>query len=129
MGLAYIDMQSIHRDGDYREAIFLTVYAHPITNAHGYQLDRIAQETAFDCQNHTFALISTVGFLEGRQTGRSSGRADEWKSTVREVPKDAFSQRTFDIICNAPLAPMPEPAPSDADAAATVNLPTVPRND
>jgi hypothetical protein len=126
LALAYIDMDSIHRDGDYRVATYLTVYVNPITNAHGYKLDRIAQDTAFDCNKHTFALVATFGYFEGKPAGRSSGKPDEWKDNVRDLPKDPFSQRAFDVICNAPLAPMPEPTPSAEDAAATVRLPSSP---
>ena len=126
LALAYIDMDSIHRDGAYRVATFLTVYVNPITNAHDYKLDRIAQDTAFDCDKHTFALVSTFGYFEGKPAGRSSGKPDEWKDNVRDLPKDPFSQRAFDVICNAPLAPMPEPTPSVEDAAATVRLPSSP---
>jgi hypothetical protein len=126
LALAYIDMDSIHVDGGYRVATFLTVYVNPITNAHGYKLDRIAQDTAFDCDKHTFALVSTFGYFEGKPAGRSSGKPDEWKDNVRDLPKDLFSQRAFDVICNAPLAPMPEPTPPAEDAAATVRLPSLP---
>jgi len=126
LALAYIDMASIHRDGDYRVATFLTVYLHPITNAHGYKLDRIAQESAFDCNNHTFALVSTIGYFQGKEAGRSSGKSGDWRGNVRDLPKDVYSTRAFDVICNAPLAPSPEPAPSNEDAPATVRLPAVP---
>jgi hypothetical protein len=129
LALAYIDLDSIHRDGDFRIATFLTVYLNTVTNRHGYKLDRIAQETAFDCANHGFALVSTVGYLHGKEAGRSSGKSDDWKDNVAELPKDMYSTRAFDITCNAPLAPTPEPAPAAADDPATVNLPAAPTPD
>lgn len=126
LALAYIDLDSVHREGDYRVATFLTVYLHPITNSHGYKLDRIGQDTAFDCSNHTFALVSTIGYFEGKAAGRNSGKSGDWKDNVRELPKDMFSVRAFDVTCNAPLAPTPEPAPAADDEPATVRLPAVP---
>jgi hypothetical protein len=120
--LAYVDMDSIHADGPYRVATFLTVYSNPTANAHGIKLDRIAQETAFDCAKHTFALVSTVSYFEGKKTGSSSG-AQDWKTQFNGVYPDGFSQRAFDVTCNAPLITNPPPAAA-ADAPANVRLPT-----
>jgi hypothetical protein len=126
LALAYVDMDSIHRAGEYRVATFLTVYLYPITNAHEYKLDRIAQETAFDCDKHTFALVSTIGYFQGKPTGRNSGNGEDWKDNARDLPQDTFSTRAFDVTCNAPLAPYPEPAPTVSDAPGTVRLPAAP---
>jgi hypothetical protein len=123
LGVAYVDLDSIHKDGIYRVAMFLTVYESPPPNAHEIKLDRIAQQTAFDCDKHTFSLISTVGYFQGKQSG-SSHIGDDWKARFKGVYQDVFSQRAFDITCNAPLAPTPEPAASPADSPATVRLPT-----
>ena len=124
LGVAYVDLDSIHKDGIYRVAMFLTVYESPPPNAHDIKLDRIAQQTAFDCDKHTFSLISTVGYFEGKQSG-SSHNGDDWKVRFKGVYGDVFSQRAFDVTCNAPLAPNPEPAASPADSPATVRLPTM----
>lgn len=125
LGVAYVDLDSIHQDGIYRVAIFLTVYASPPPNLHDIKLDRIAQQTAFDCAKHTFSLISTVGYFEGKQSGKSHINDEDWKVRFKGVYTDVFSQRAFDITCNAPLAPSPEPAASPADSPATVRLPTM----
>jgi hypothetical protein len=122
LGLAYVDMDSIHPDGPYRVATFLTVYSNPTANAHGIKLDRIAQETAFDCDKHTFSLVSTVSYFEGKKSGSSSG-GEDWKTRFNSVYTDGFSQRAFDVTCNAPLVTNPPPAAA-ADAPANVRLPT-----
>jgi hypothetical protein len=123
LGLAYVDMDSIHEDEQYRVATFLTVYSNPTSNAHGIKLDRIAQETAFDCAKHTFALVSTVSYFEGKKTGSSSA-TDDWKTRFKGVYEDGFSQRAFDVTCNAPVVSKPPPAAA-ADAPANVSLPTM----
>lgn len=124
LALAYLDLDSIHLDGIYRVATFLTVYRYPPANVHDVKLDRIAQQTAFDCAKHTFSLISTISYFEGKQSGASPRDKGDWKTQFKGVFDDAFSQRAFDTTCNAPLATTPEPAASPADAAATVSLPT-----
>jgi surface-adhesin protein E len=123
LGLAYVDMDSIHEDEQYRIATFLTIYSNPTSNAHGIKLDRIAQETAFDCAKHTFALVSTVSYFEGKKTG-SSSPSDDWKTRFKGVYEDVFSQRAFDVTCNAPVVAKPPPAAA-ADEPATVRLPTM----
>lgn len=122
LGLAYVDMDSIHADGRYRVAMFLTVYSNATSNEHGIKLDRIAQETAFDCEKHTFSLVSTVSYYAGKKTGSSSGD-DDWKTRFKGLYADPFSQRTFDVTCNAPLVTKPPPATA-ADSPANVMLPT-----
>jgi hypothetical protein len=123
LGVAYVDLDSIHQDGIYRVATFLTVYASPPPNVHDIKLDRIVQQTAFECAKHTFSLISTVGYFEGKQSGKSHINDEDWKVRFKGVYADVFSQRAFDTTCNAPLAPNPEPAASPADSPATVRLP------
>ncbi len=123
LGLAYVDMDSIHTDQQYRIATFLTVYTNATSNAHGIKLDRIAQETAFDCAKHTFALVSTVSYFEGKKTGSSSAN-DDWKTRFKGVYEDGFSQRAFDVTCNAPVVAKPPPAAA-SDSPANVNLPTM----
>src|ERR1700731_1166902 len=83
LGVAYVDLDSIHPDGIYRVALFLTVYASPPPNVHDIKLDRIVQQTAFDCAKHTFSLISTVGYFAGKQSGRSSPESGEWKTRFK----------------------------------------------
>ncbi len=123
LGVAYVDLDSIHQDGLYRVATFLTVYDSPPPNTHNIKLDRIAQQTAFDCDKRTFSLITTRSYFEGKQSG-ASHTGDDWKARFKGLYQDAFSQRAFDVTCNAPLAPDPEPAGSPSDAPATVRLPT-----
>jgi hypothetical protein len=125
LGVAYVDLDSIHQDGIYRVALFLTVYASPPPNVHDIKLDRIVQQTAFDCAKHTFSLISTVGYFAGKQSGKSHINDEDWKVRFKGVYADVFSQRAFDTTCNAPLAPNPEPAGSPSDSPATVQLPTM----
>jgi hypothetical protein len=123
LGLAYVDLDSIHEDGRYRVATFLTVYSNATSNAHGIKLDRIAQQTAFDCEKHTFSLVSTVGYYDGKETGLSSATED-WKAGFKGIYDDVFSQRAFDVTCNAPVVEKPPPAAA-ADAPANVRLPTM----
>ena len=122
LGLAYVDMDSIHEDGQYRVATFLTVYSNATSNAHGIKMDRIAQETAFDCAKHTFALVSTIAYFEGKKAGASSDSGD-WKTQFKGVYEDVFSQRAFDVTCNAPVVTKPPPA-AEADSPENVQLPT-----
>jgi hypothetical protein len=122
LGLAYLDLDSVHQEEGYRIAVFLTIYSGGVPNAHSIKLDRITQETAFDCSRREFALRSTVGYFEGKEVGLSSEKGD-WKERFKVVPQDAFSQRALDLACNSPLAPQPEAMPSAADAPASVRLP------
>lgn len=122
VGMAYVDLDSVHQDGPYRVATFLTLYANPVTNAHGVKIDRIAQETAFDCDTHTASLVSTVGYFSGKKSGTSSQKGD-WRESFQALPKDVFSQRAFDITCNAPVVTNAAVRASDEDAPATVKLP------
>ncbi len=122
-GLVYMDMDSVREEDGFRVALFLTVFTSAVPNAHNIRVDRITQETAFDCSKREFALRSTVGYFEGKEVGLSSAKGD-WKERFRVLPQDAFSQRVLDLACNAPLAPQPEPMPSADEAPGTVRLPT-----
>ena len=122
-GIVYMDMDSIREEQGYRVALFLTVLGVATPNSHGIKLDRITQETAFDCKQREFALLETIGYFQGQKAGGSSDKGGEWKERLRVVPHDPFSQRALDLACNAPLAPQPEPDPAPADAAGTVRLP------
>jgi hypothetical protein len=122
LGLAYLDLDSVHQEEGYRIAVFLTIYGAAVPNAHSIRLDRITQETAFDCSRREFALRSTVGYFEGREVGLSADKGD-WKERFRVVPQDVFSQRALDVACNSPVAPQPEAMPAAADAPASVRLP------
>ncbi len=122
LGLAYIDFDSVHEEEGFRVALFLTIYSSAIPNAHDIKLDRITQETAFDCTRREFALRSTIGFFQGKAIGGSSNK-DDWKRSFKPVPKDAFSQRALDLACNARLAPQPEPVPAASEAPGSVKLP------
>jgi hypothetical protein len=94
VGIAYVDLDSVHEEDGFRVALFLTVYSDPAANAHNIKLDRIAQQTAFDCAAHRFALVSTVGFFQGKKVGTSSER-DDWRDSFRAIPEDTFSQRAY----------------------------------
>lgn len=122
-GIVYVDMDSVREEQGFRVALFLTVYGVATPNSHGIKLDRITQETAFDCKQREFALLETIGYFKGKKAGGSSDKGGEWKDRLRVVPKDPFSQRALDLACNAALAPQPEPDPAPADAAGTVRLP------
>ena len=121
-GLAYMDLDSVHEEEGYRVVLFLTIYSGVIPNAHDVKMDRITQETAFDCTRREFALRSTVAFFDGKAVGGSSNKQD-WKRSFRTIPKDDFSQRALDLACNAPLAPQPEPMPAESEAPGSVKLP------
>jgi hypothetical protein len=120
-GYAYIDLDSVHEEDGYRIAVFLTIYTSATPNAHDIKLDRITQETAFDCAKHEFALRSTVGYFEGKEVGLSSEKGD-WKERLRVLPQDAFSQHAFDLACKSPVAPQPEETPAKSDAPGNVKL-------
>jgi hypothetical protein len=121
-GVAYMDMDSVREEEGFRVALFLTIYSVAVPNAHNIKVDRITQETAFDCKRRQFTLRSTVGYFDGREVGLSSQKGD-WRERFRAVPADAFSQRALDLACNAPLAPQPEPTPTPDETPATVRLP------
>lgn len=121
-GEVYVDLDSIREEEGYRLALFLTIYAVAVPNAHNIKLDRITQQTAFDCKKREFALRSTVGYFGGKEVGSSTQRAD-WRASFRAVPADTFSQRALDLVCNSPLAPQPEPNGSADDAPGVVKLP------
>jgi hypothetical protein len=121
-GIAYIDLDSIREEEGYRIALFLTIYGVAVPNAHSIKLDRITQETAFDCRRREFALRSTVGYFEGKEVGLSSLKGD-WRARFRALPGDTFSQRALDLACNSQLAPQPEATPTPEEAPGAVKLP------
>ncbi len=120
-GLAYMDLDSVRDDGEYRIAQFLTIYAAAVTNARGIRIDRIAQETAFNCAAKTYSLKSTVGYNAGKPVGRSSDTG-EWRQQFQPVPADSFSQQAFELACKSRPRSGPV-APSDAESPGLVNLP------
>jgi hypothetical protein len=124
LGMAYVDLDSVHQDGPYRIATFLTVYKNPLTNAKSIKIDRIVQETAFDCANRGVSLVSTVGYFAGKESGTSSRKGD-WRESFAALPDNAFSQRAFDVTCNAPVVTNSEARATEADAPATVKLPAM----
>ena len=120
--MAYIDLDSVREEEGYRIALFLTIYGAAVPNAHNIKLDRITQETAFDCTRREFALRSTVGYFDGKEVGLSSQKGD-WRARFRALPGDTFSQRALDVACNAKLAPQPEATPTPEEAPGAVKLP------
>jgi hypothetical protein len=121
-GLVYIDLDSVHRQDALRVALFLTVYPKASANIHNIRLDRVAQRTAFDCNKKMFALVSTTAYLEGKEVGRSSDKAD-WKETFKEVPPDPFSQRAYSTTCHSAVAASPEADDAELESAGSVVLP------
>ena len=95
---AYIDLDSITQEGRFRIATFLTVYEKARKNSHGITLDRHEQKTAFDCQAKQFALVYTIGYFEGKQIATSPVNTN-WKDTLKNIPSDAFEQRSMRIVC------------------------------
>ena len=122
LGLVYMDMDSVREEDGYRVAMFLTIYTSPVPKGNNARLDRITQETAFDCTQRQASLLATVGYFQGKEVGHTPEKSD-WKERFGVVPKDVFSQRVLDMVCNAPLAPQPEPTPSSDDAPGSVRLP------
>jgi hypothetical protein len=123
-GMVYMDSDSVREEEGYRVALFLTIYGYAIPNSHDIKLDRITQETAFDCGRRQFALLSTEGYFQGRKVGGSAEKGSgDWKERFKSVPKDPFSQVAIDLACNSPLAPQPEAAPLPDEAAGSVRLP------
>ncbi|HVW68411.1 MAG TPA: surface-adhesin E family protein [Steroidobacteraceae bacterium] len=120
-GLVYVDLDSIHQEGNYRIARFLTIYATPATNASGIKMDRILQETAFDCDKHRFTFLSTIGYFEGRKVGGSSPNSD-WADRFRAVPLDSYSQHAYTVACTSALASHPDLSAA-GDSPGTVKLP------
>jgi len=117
--MAYVDLDSLRADGEYRVAVFLTIYAAPIPNSHSIKLDRIVQETAFDCAKHTYSLLSTVGYFAGKEVGKSSDRGN-WREMFKGTPRDPVSRRAFGLVCQSPIAGHPEvTAPQDSPAVVT----------
>jgi hypothetical protein len=122
-GLVYMDMDSVHDDQGFRVALFLTIYGVTVPNAHGIKLDRITQETAFNCGKREASLLETIGYFEGKKVGGSSAKEGDWKERAAVIPKDAFSQRALDLACNAPLARKPEETPMPSESPGTIRLP------
>jgi hypothetical protein len=123
-GMVYVDLDAIHDEDGYRIALFLTILAHPRANPHDVKMDRFTQKTAFDCAHQTFALISTVAYLEGKKVGGSKEKPD-WKNELKAIPPDAaFSQRVLQLACKAIPVAHPRSDESLADSAATVVLPS-----
>lgn len=123
-GMVYMDLDSVREEEGYRVALFLTIYGYAVPNSHNIKLDRITQETAFDCSRREFALLSTEGYFQGRKVGGSADKGGgNWKERFRLVPKDSFSEVAIDLACNSPLAPQPEPAPLPAEMPGSVRLP------
>jgi hypothetical protein len=123
-GMVYMDLDSVREQDGYRVALFLTIYGYAVPNSHNIKLDRLTQETAFDCNRREFALLATEGYFRGRKVGGSADKGGgEWKERFRTVPKDPFSQVAIDLACNSPLAPQPEPTPLAAEAPGSVRLP------
>lgn len=120
-GFVYVDLDSIHQEGNYRIARFLTIYATPATNASGIRMDRILQQTAFDCDKHRFTFLSTIGYFEGRKVGGSSPN-DDWSERFRAVPLDDYSQHAYTVTCTSPLVSRPS-IDSVGDSPGTVKLP------
>jgi hypothetical protein len=123
LGIAYVDLDSVHQDGPYRVATFLTIYKNPLTNAKSVKIDRIAQETAFDCANRGYSLVSTIGYFAGKASGASSQKSD-WRERFVALPDNVFSQRAFDVTCNAPVVTNFEARAVEEDAPAVVKLPS-----
>lgn len=123
IGLVYMDLDSVHDDQGYRVAVFLTIYASSVPNAHGIKLDRITQETAFNCGKREFALLETIGYFDGKKVGGSSAKEGDWKERARVVPQDPFSQRALDLACNAPVARQPEATPMPSESPGSIRLP------
>jgi hypothetical protein len=121
-GLAYIDLDSLREEGGFRVATFLTIYATGAANAHNVKLDRIVQETAFDCAKRMFTFLSTVGYLNGKEVGKSADKSD-WRDSFKAVPKDGFSQLAYDLVCNSPIPAHSGSGTSAADSPGTVVLP------
>jgi hypothetical protein len=120
--MTYMDMDSVREEEGFRVALFLTIYAVAVPNASNIKLDRITQETAFDCKRREFTLRSTVGYFNGKEVGLSSQKGN-WREKFRAVPGDRYSQRALDLACNSPLAPQPEPTPTPEEAPGAVKLP------
>jgi hypothetical protein len=121
-GVAYLDLDTLREEGGYRVATFLTIYAAGEPNANDIKLDRIAQETAFDCVKRTFSLLSTVGYLGGKKVGTSSDNGD-WRESFKPVPADEFSRNAYSMACKSPLAPQSQGVMLPPQSPATVDLP------
>jgi len=122
VGVAYVDLDSVHEQDGFRVALFVTVYTDPLPNSHDIKLDRIAQQTAFDCAGHRFALLSTVGFFQGKKVGTSSEHGD-WREAFRAIPADTFSQRAYKLACTSPVAPQPDTSAQQIDSLGSALLP------
>jgi len=105
---SYIDLDSISQEGNFRIATFLTVYDKARVNSKGLKFDRHTQSTAFDCQRKQFALISTVGYLDGKQIATSTPNPD-WKNSFKDMPSTPFSQRTYTLVCGGAMAGSSQP--------------------
>jgi hypothetical protein len=121
-GLAYVDVDSVRQEGGYRVALFLTLYGDVEPNAHNIRLDRITQETAFDCSNRKFSLLTTTGYFQGKAVGGSSDHGN-WRESFKPIPLDAYSQHAYELVCKSPVAKQPEVAATPEDSPGSVKLP------
>ena len=106
----FIDMESISQNGEYRQAMLMTVYGHPRLFANQLLIDRHNLTEAFDCQGKRVSAIVTAGFLEGNPVGGNKVNAD-WKSQFSAVPDDHLSQTVFALACSASSVPKAPPLP------------------
>jgi hypothetical protein len=128
----YIDLNTLRVEGGFRVATFLTIFATAAANAHNIKLDRITQETAFNCAKHSFSFLSTTGYLAGKAVAGRTDKGD-WRQQFREIPPDPISKRSFELACKSPLAVQPATAQPAMDSPGTVDLPgpsaTTPESD
>jgi S1-C subfamily serine protease len=97
-----VDLDSVRKVDNFRTADLMTVYAAPRENLHHITLDRHVQKTAFECTDHTYALIRTFGFLGDKPVG-SSPEDPDWRTKLKPMGDNPLNRRTFDAVCGAPL--------------------------
>lgn len=100
----FLDLDSIARNGDFRQAVLMTVYPTPRLNAGQMMLDRLNRTEAFDCAGQRISGMVSTGFLQGQPVGRSLVNPD-WKNQFTPLPDDAFSRAVFDQVCSATRVP------------------------
>jgi hypothetical protein len=96
----YIDLQTVHKDGNNRKVWQLTNYPTP-QFANGQELLSIRARYEFDCKHDKRRSLTATAFAELFAGGKSIGTEDvigDWK----DIPPDSVVWTTMKRVCKAP---------------------------
>ena len=96
----YIDLRTVHKDGNNRKVWQLTNYPTP-QFANGQELLSIRARYEFDCKHDKRRSLTATAFTELFAGGKSVGTEDvigDWK----DIPPDSVVWDTMKRVCKAP---------------------------